>query len=292
MLQRGFWCEVLSLTLYPTYLFGFLGLGTVAIVLGWSYETTYGAIAICIMVSLAGLEAAFPLDKRWSMTWASFKRDLKYIVSGLTLTVTVRFVGPYIALHLAGESSGPMRDWPLLPAVLALLLGYEFFQYWYHRLSHELGGSAGRFLWRVHAAHHLPDRVYVLMHVVGHPLNFLLVRWVIYAGMVYLPGFSPEAVLLMNIVMGVNGAFSHFNMNIRAGWFNYLFISTELHRYHHSADLSEAKNYGAITPFWDMTFGTFIYKPGGNPSRLGVDRPESYPRSEEFWKVVFLPFKP
>lgn len=283
--------KILSLALYPSYLVGFLGTGVIAIASGRPYGTTYGAMAICIMGSLAILEALLPLQKRWSMSWPSFKRDLKYIASGILLTGAARFVGPYIALYVAVDAPGAVSDWPLIPSVVALVLGYEFFQYWYHRLSHELGGPVGLFLWRVHAAHHLPDRVYILMHAVGHPLNFLVVRWLIYPAMVYLTGFSSEAVLLLNIIMGVNGAFSHFNMDIRAGWLNYLFIGTELHRFHHSAEFGEVKNYGAITPFWDLVFGTFVYRPGDNPLRLGVDEPDDYPNSDEFWKVAVLPFK-
>lgn len=291
MLIRQHFRNVFRFTLYPVYLFGSLGFGVVAILLKWPYSVTYGWITALTIVSMAILEHLLPLDRRWSMTWASFKRDLKYIASGIMVMAGARMLGPFLALYLAIDGSGPAHNLQLIPAVLALLLGYEFFQYWYHRLSHELSGSVGLFLWRVHAAHHLPDRVYIMMHAVGHPLNFIVVRWLIYTAVIYLLGFSAEAVLLMSIIMGVSGAFSHFNMDIRAGWLNYLLIGTELHRYHHSADPTEAKNYGAITPFWDLVFGTFVYKLGEHPMRLGVERPDLYPQSNEFWKVVRLPFR-
>ena len=48
-------------------------------------------------------------------------------------------------------------------------------------------------------------------------------------------------------------------MDIRAGWFNYLFVGTELHRFHHSASLTESKNYALTLSFIDIIFGTFYY---------------------------------
>jgi sterol desaturase/sphingolipid hydroxylase (fatty acid hydroxylase superfamily) len=39
---------------------------------------------------------------------------------------------------------------------------------------------------------------------------------------------------------------SHFNVNSRVAWLNYLLVGTELHRYHHNADPTEAKNFGAV----------------------------------------------
>src|SRR5207247_10960014 len=84
---------------------------------------------------------------------------------------------------------------------------------------------------------------------------------------------------------------SHCNVDIRAGWFNYLLVGTELHRFHHSANLSESKNYAVTLSFLDVVFGTFYYRPGSLPERLGVVDPSAYPNSEEFWKVMKLPFE-
>jgi sterol desaturase/sphingolipid hydroxylase (fatty acid hydroxylase superfamily) len=80
-------------------------------------------------------------------------------------------------------------------------------------------------------------------------------------------------------------------VDVRAGWLNYLLVGPELHRYHHSAALSESRNYGATLPLFDLLFGTFVYRPGTFPERLGVAEPASYPRSERFWEVMWLPFR-
>ncbi len=71
----------------------------------------------------------------------------------------------------------------------------------------------------------------------------------------------------------------------------YILIGTETHRYHHSANIDEAKNYGNTLAIWDIIFGTFYYKPGTAPKKLGMDNPNEYPKSENLFDVVSLPFR-
>jgi sterol desaturase/sphingolipid hydroxylase (fatty acid hydroxylase superfamily) len=84
---------------------------------------------------------------------------------------------------------------------------------------------------------------------------------------------------------------SHFNVDIKAGPLNYLLVGTELHRFHHSASLDEAKNFGVLTPFWDLVFGTFRYDPRRLPEALGVVDPSQYPPSTAIGKVLMLPLR-
>lgn len=142
----------------------------------------------------------------------------------------------------------------------------------------------------MHLAHHLPQQVYVLMHAVAHPINMLVVRGITTLPLYYL-GFSTEVVFVTALVVGLQGLVSHFNVDMRTGWLNYVLVGTELHRYHHSADPNEAKNYGATTPLWDIVFGTFYYRPGQLPDRYGVADPERYPQDRQVVDVLMQPFK-
>jgi sterol desaturase/sphingolipid hydroxylase (fatty acid hydroxylase superfamily) len=67
-------------------------------------------------------------------------------------------------------------------------------------------------------------------------------------------------------------------------------VGNELHRYHHSADLDEAKNFGNIVPLWDIVFGTFVYRPGDAPKALGLADPSRYPADVRILGVLSLPF--
>jgi sterol desaturase/sphingolipid hydroxylase (fatty acid hydroxylase superfamily) len=158
-----------------------------------------------------------------------------------------------------------------------------------HRTSHEARGPLGRWLWKTHVLHHLPERVYVFMHAVGHPINGAYVRFILMIPAVAL-GLSPEGVFAAAVLNGFQGLVSHFNVDIRAGWLNRVFMGTELHRYHHSIVVSEAKNFAAVTTLWDQLFGTFEYYPDSVPKQLGIADREFYP-SDRQWKLLMaIPF--
>jgi sterol desaturase/sphingolipid hydroxylase (fatty acid hydroxylase superfamily) len=104
-------------------------------------------------------------------------------------------------------------------------------------------------------------------------------------------GVDAKSLFLLNTFVSLQGLVSHFNVDLRAGFLNYIFIGTELHRFHHSADINESKNYGQIISIWDIVFGTFYYKPGVYPERLGVSEPIEYPQSQQYWRVLTFPFR-
>ncbi len=256
---------------------------------GWNLATVFAWMSGARIVLMLLIEFNFPAKLEWQMTRVSFRRDLKYIAINGGVTGLLKLTLAWLALDLSNFNTGIIENIPIWVELVILFLVYEFFQYWYHRLSHEGRGSIGLWLWRNHVAHHLPDRVYLLMHPVAHPLNLLISIALLQFPLIVL-GAKPETVFLFNALIGLQGLLSHFNVNVKAGWLNYFLVGTELHRFHHSANLEEAKNYGVFTPFWDLIFGTFAYSPYQLPVRLGVVDPENYPNSMDIGKVLALPF--
>ena len=282
---------LVSYLFYPLLLGTTLALYFGAEVHGWNLATVFAWMGGARMALMLVVEFAFPAKPEWKMTWASFRRDLKYMAVNGGIAGLLKFGLGWLALDMSRFNTGIVANTSVLVEFLAVLLAFEFFQYWYHRLSHIGTGRWGAWLWKVHVAHHLPDKVYLLMHPVGHPLNLLislaLVQWPLVA-----LGARPESIFLFNALMGLQGLVSHFNVDIKAGPLNYLLVGAELHRFHHSADMAEAKNFGVLTPFWDLVFGTFVYDPKRLPAALGVQSPDQYPASTELGKVLTLPFKP
>ncbi|MBL4788019.1 MAG: sterol desaturase family protein [Kordiimonadaceae bacterium] len=276
--------------LYPLLLLGTGFLAWNGITKNYTLTGTFITIAAGRFVLLQGIELAFPCKREWAINWKNLWRDVKF---GLVNFLTLRAFGFAVALitiDLAADNPGLLAGAPLWAEIIAAALVYEFLQYWVHRVCHEGKGWIGEKLWKIHVAHHLPDRVYMVMHTVGHPLNFLMVLWFVPLS-TWLLGTSAEAVMVWFSFRGLHGLLSHYNVEIRAGWLNYFFVGTELHRYHHSAALDESKNYGSLLVFWDQVFGTFVYRPGVNPARLGVENPADYPESFEALKVLALPFR-
>lgn len=260
------------------------------VALGADPATTWMLNGIVLLPIYFLLEFTLPYQKRWSMTWRSFLADLKFLVASGTSLFAIAAALGYFTISTAGTHQGPATDWPLAAQVIAALLIFEAINYSVHRAMHELGGPLGRFLWRTHAAHHMPPRLYLLMHAVFHPLNALIIQ----AGAIILPvwlmGYSPQAAAMFLMINGMTGLISHFNVDVRAGWFNYLFITTETHRYHHAASVADAGNFGATLSIFDQLFGTFVYHPGVAPEELGVDPKSGLPAYERFGAVLALPF--
>ena len=251
-----------------------------------------GAASGILILVLVVFERVWPADPGWRMTWPSFFRDIQFFaVSALSIGATNTIFGLVGAIATAGHV-GPLTDWPLWIAVPVGIFTIDFVQYWEHRIAHESGGPLGRLMWRSHAAHHIPEQIYVLMHPAQHPIYVFIVTGLATILPLYLLGLTPQAVVLVTLVSGIQGIISHSNLDLRAGWFNYLVVGPELHRYHHSADLREAKNYAVTLSVIDQLFGTFVYKPGQLPERIGVADPADYPRSIEVWKIMLLPFLP
>ncbi|MCG6859415.1 MAG: sterol desaturase family protein [Salaquimonas sp.] len=275
---------------WPIAFIASIGLVLHADVLGVNMVAVSGACIVGTALLLIGLEFVWPVEDKWCMTWRSFARDIQFFaVNGATIFAT-NLAFAWIGVELGKGHSGVLTGVPLFLSVPVAIFVVDFFQYWQHRIAHEAPGPFGRFLWRSHAAHHLPEQVYVLMHPAGHPVNTFIVRGLVTILPLYLLGASAETVVLANMVIGIQGLFSHTNLDLRAGWFNYIFVGTELHRYHHSADTEESGNYAVALSLIDILFGSFIYRPGRVPEQLGVYDPDSYPRSGQVARIMLLPF--
>lgn len=276
---------------YPLLLIATLTAAILTMRAGSDLQRAFGIFMGVRFVLLLGMERVFGFRKEWGMNWPSFRRDLKYAVLLGGGGFAVKFAAGWLAIGVADNSHGALSGWPVVAQLLVLALSYEFVQYWQHRISHEQRGALGRFLWRAHVQHHLPKRVYLLMHVVSHPINFAIVM-AVNIGVIYGLGVGKDAVFLLNVILGLQGLVSHFNVEITAGPLNYLLVGTELHRGHHSAALEDMGNYGVLTPFWDIVFGTFRYVPGKAPEALGVSDPQHYPPSNRILATLALPFRP
>lgn len=274
---------------YPLLLGATLALFYASLRHGWDLATVFAGMAGARLVVLLAVEFGYPAKPEWKMNWPSFKRDLKYMAVNGVATGALKLGVGWLALDWSRLNTGIVTNTSFWLEFVAVVLVFEFVQYWYHRWSHEGTGRMGAWLWKVHLAHHLPDKVYLLMHPVGHPLDLLRALAIVNLPLVVL-GARSESIFLYNALMGLQGLVSHFNVDIKAGPFNYLLVGTELHRFHHSADLREAKNFGVLTPFWDLVFGTFFYDPKRLPATLGVAAPERYPQSDALGQVLALPF--
>lgn len=224
------------------------------------------------------LEQLVPYERRWGMTWRHLlRRDLVFIaINGATLAL-LSYGLVALSIGVAAEADGIAAAWPLWLQVVVGLVAFEALQYSTHRWMHEGRGPLGHFSWRTHAIHHLPQQLYVVMHAVFHPFNAIIVRVVVQLLPVWVLGYDPAAAFVIGSIIALHGTVSHLNLDVRAGWLNYLFVGPELHRYHHAADGAKATNFANTLAVFDWLLGTFEYRPGVPPRELGLREEDGYP---------------
>lgn len=160
----------------------------------------------------------------------------------------------------AGQTLWP-DDWPILAQLFLMLLIAEFGRYWVHRAAHRINR-----LWRFHAVHHSPNRLYFFNAGRFHPVEKLLFQLPEVAPFILL-GTNVECIAMYFTFNGIHGLLQHSNVHIKAGWLNTIFSMTELHRWHHSQKPEESdNNYGNNLIIWDLVFGTYL-----NPKAQKVD---------------------
>ncbi len=210
---------------------------------------------------------------------------LAFVVLPLLLYVPQHFLGRKVFIASPGAFG------PFWLQVIEIVLIVSFFRYWMHRWQH-----SNEFLWKLHSYHHRITDLRALNTEVSNPVDFAL-RNVLVFLILGVAGFDPLAIILTVPATNVSGQISHWGADIRAGRImNTIFVTPEVHRWHHSANVPEghkyAVNYGVEFAFWDILFGTY-HLPHENgvpmqPARLG--HPSGIGDEPNYLKVLLAPF--
>jgi sterol desaturase/sphingolipid hydroxylase (fatty acid hydroxylase superfamily) len=221
-----------------------------------------------------------------------FSNIVNLYVNGFVTGLIVLPLLAFLPEHFLGrkwffassEQLGPV--W-LQVAMIAVFV--SFFRYWMHRLQHE-----NQFLWNLHSYHHQVTDLKAFNSYVSHPIDYSLRNIVVYfiLGVV---GFSPLAILIAVPLTFIGAAFSHCGADLKGGFLNYLFVTPEVHRWHHAAEVPEGYgyscNYGVEFPVWDMLFGTF-YLPQKDGQTLQPERighPGGVPDEPSYLRLLLTP---
>jgi sterol desaturase/sphingolipid hydroxylase (fatty acid hydroxylase superfamily) len=214
-----------------------------------------GAVMVAVWCGLSSAERGFPWRRDWHPSPDEAKTDLAHNVLN-SLGFEVAKAGLVVAvapLARLGVDLWP-HAWPLLAQVGLSLLINEAMQYGLHRYAHESGES---WLWRMHAVHHAPRRVYWFNAAREHPVSSALFLGAGMAPLLAL-GIGERALALHALTTAVLGYFQHVNLDVRLGPLNWVIGGVELHRWHHSTQLGPSRsNYGDNLVLMDLMFGTY-----------------------------------
>jgi sterol desaturase/sphingolipid hydroxylase (fatty acid hydroxylase superfamily) len=201
----------------------------------------FGLFAAFVALDLLVPARNFPSVRGWRLKGAA-SALLFYLVSTRAPYLWDGFLGEHTQVRL--------QDMPLWAAAPLAFLGYELGVYAWHRSMH-----ASDFLWRwFHQTHHSAERVDIWGALYFHPLDMLGFTFVGSFMLVFLFGFSPDAVLIAYAAGTFCSLFQHANLKTPR-WLGYLVGRPEMHALHHERGVHRF-NYGDI-PLWDMLFGTY-----------------------------------
>ena len=211
------------------------------------------------------------------------------VVTGMiVLPVLVFFPEHFLGRKLVFAS--PEQLGPVWLQVPVIWLSISLFRYWMHRMQHTVP-----FLWELHSYHHRVTDLQATNAYVSHPIDFALRNVVIFLVLGVI-GFNPFALLIAVPATSMSAILSHCGGDVKGGLLNYLFVTPEAHRWHHSAKVPEGYgyscNYGVEFSFWDIIFGTF-YLPMKNgvaeqPERVGYPG-GGLPDESNYLKLFLVP---
>ncbi len=156
------------------------------------------------------------------------------------------------------------HDWPIAVQAALMLAAADFPRYWLHRAFHKF-----KPMWRLHAVHHSPHKLYWLNVGRFHPIE-KAIQYAFDTLPFALLGVVPEVLAAYYVFYALNGFFQHSNCSVRLGPLNWLVAGPELHRWHHSELPAESDhNFGNNLIIWDVLFGTrFLPDRGVGPLGL------------------------
>lgn len=283
--------EISAKTIFPIIMGGGLAVGYWVIESGTidNIITAGTPIVLVSLIIIAIFEKVFPYKKSWTKNHNDIGNDAWHlvftqIIIGRIMDPIWKFILAGLTAYLAVTYGGNIwpHTWNIFTQLFLALLIAEFGRYWIHRWAHEVN-----WLWRLHAVHHSPKRLYFLNAARFHPLEkvlFLIPETVPFIIM----GTSENVLLMYAIFNSIHGLFQHSNIYIKMGWLNYIFSMTELHRWHHSKRIRESNNnYGNNLIIWDIVFGTFFWPKENEVGEIGLINP-NYP--ENYIGQVKAPF--
>ena len=234
-------------------------------------------------------EARVPHRRAWHPSVREVGADAMFIATvQAALPYALSFsvvLGLRELLEARGASASGLwpTDWPLAAQVVLMLAAADLMRYWLHRAFHRYN-----LMWRLHAVHHSPHRLYWLNVGRFHPLE-KAIQYAVDTLPFALLGVAPEVLAAYFVFYALNGFFQHSNCRVRLGPLNYLVSGPELHRWHHSEIARESNNnYGNNLIVWDVLFGTRFLPKGREVGELGLHN-RDYPLG--FLQQMRTPFR-
>lgn len=251
-----------------------------------SYELISYAVIVMTAVLFVLLERIFPYNKGQEALRKGFFDDLalytiaqSYILGIFIFTVIINGIDNATGLSRLGL----FANVPIWIQLIFFTVTHDFYIYWMHRWQHR-----NKFLWRLHEAHHSPQKVDWLSGSRSHAFEILINQTVEFMPIVLL-GSPPEVIAYKGVISAVWGMYIHSNLNVRTGRLQYFINGPEMHRWHHTTGKGRNRNFATKLAVWDWIFNS-AFLPGEKAEQYGLKTffPDNYFKQFLF---AFRPFK-
>ncbi len=184
---------------------------------------------------------------------------ISFLVTNSSLMVFLAAIMSLGSTHLMAKGIRDFFSFDLslyLPDFLHFMVFFvvlDFFNYWVHRLMHEIP-----YLWHIHKYHHSAVEMNFVTVSRDHPVE-RAIGVLATALAIGLTGVPSENYVLFSLLFSTYGFLKHSSFNLSWGWFGkYVFQSPKDHWIHHSTLKEHCdKNYANNFAVWDHIFGTY-----------------------------------
>ena len=176
-------------------------------------------------------------------------------------------LGGFVYFTIETHFSLPRWDSTSFLTWIIAFVVYDFFYYWFHRISHER-----QIFWASHVAHHQSED-YNLSTALRQTGTGFFLTWVFYIPLflIGVPSYVFVSVASINLIYQF---WVHTEHVPKLGWFELFFVSPSNHRVHHAQnDEYIDKNYGGVFIIWDRLFGTYKEEAENLPCIYGIRGP-------------------
>ena len=192
------------------------------------------------------------------------------IVNGLGVDLTTKLITPGIFWFyheiLQSSSLSVFNGHSILAQFCILIFVSDFIGYCLHWTMHRF-----QFLWKLHETHHSVEN----MDWAGAFRNHVLGQFYLNtlgSGSILLLGFSTEVYFYKFFLDLFWTMFVHSNLRFSFGLLNYIFITPQMHHWHHAPDQKRKYiNLGVKFSFFDWIFRT-AYLDDLPPKRFGLGK--------------------
>ena len=214
------------------------------------------------IASLFGLILLFSLCERvWPAHPVDRWKDLKLDVLSFAFALAMNRVATYLVRSSVGDVTplflqGAVHDLQHLPSAVRIIMALfivDFIVYWIHRSQHSYD-----LVWRTHAWHHSIEEMYwfsgfrtSFFHSLLNNIPQVIVPVTLFKLSPVEAGIGYSIGILIQFV-------EHTNCKLSFGPLNWLLVTPDYHRIHHSATLHRGKNLAGTFRIWDMMFGTYV----------------------------------